>query len=199
MSDDTTTTETLTRRNFLTSATFVAAAAACVACGNCIVAEAAAPPKPGAPAAGGGFKPVPGEYDVGPFSAFLKAPNGVVVDKFAKAPSGFLLVVNEGKVYALTSVCTHKGEQVKAMDGGKQAICPKHDSVFDLDGTPAPVTPDGDKTPARKPLARHGISVNKKGNLVVDTNVTIEFEKRDQEGAFVELKKPAAGGAKKKA
>jgi nitrite reductase/ring-hydroxylating ferredoxin subunit len=191
--------EILTRRNFLTQTVVAscACAAACVfAAGE---ADAQATPKrpPGGPGGPGGpgknpdGKPVVDTYTVGALATFAKQPDGIY-DKFAKAPTAFLVVLNEGKIYALSSICTHKKRLIHTYEKDhKQALCPGHSSVFDLDGTPTPVTPDGDKSPAREPLPRHGISVNAKGMVVVDTNKTFTFDQRNDEGAFIDKKAAA--------
>jgi len=213
--------EILTRRNFLnqTVVASCACAAACVFAAGEADAQTTpkkpggAPNRPGGP--GGPGKnpdgtPVVGTYTVGALASFARQPDGIY-DKFAKAPTAFLVVLNEGKIYALSSVCTHKKRLIHTYEKDKkQAFCPGHSSVFDLDGTPTPVTPDGDKSPAREPLPRHAIAVNAKGMVVVDTSKTFTFEQRNDEGAFVEKKaaapakepteKPKTGtGAKKPA
>jgi len=200
--DQETEVEILTRRNFLTQT--VAASCACAAACVFAAGEADAQTTPKKPGTGGANKggpggqggpgknpdgtPVVGLYTVGALASFAKQPDGIY-DKFAKAPTAFLVVINEGKIYALSSICTHKKRLVHTYEKDhKQALCPGHSSVFDLDGTPTPVTPDGDKSPAREPLPRHGISVNPKGMVVVDTNKTIPFAQRDEEGAFIDKK-----------
>lgn len=190
----------LTRRNFLTQTVIAscACAAACVfAAGD---ADAQTTPKkpgtgganrPGGPGKNPDGTPIVGTYTVGALTSFAKQPDGIY-DKFAKAPGAFLVVLNEGKIYALSSICTHKKRLIHMYEKDhKQALCPGHSSVFDLDGTPTPVTPDGDKSPAREPLPRHAISVNGKGMVVVDTNKTFTFDQRNEEGAFIEKKSAA--------
>jgi nitrite reductase/ring-hydroxylating ferredoxin subunit len=201
--------EILTRRNFLTQTVVAscACAAACVFAGGDAEAQTKKPgtgsqKPPGAPGAqqkNPDGVPVANKYTVGPLASFAKQPDGIY-DKYAKAPGAFLVVLNEGKIYALSSVCTHKKRLIHTYPKDKkQAICPAHSSVFDLDGTPTPVTPDGDKTPARDPLPRHGISVDAKGIVVVDTSKTFTFEQRNDEGAFVEKKAAPAAPAKEPA
>jgi nitrite reductase/ring-hydroxylating ferredoxin subunit len=176
--------EILTRRSFLGQTVFTgcACAAACLFANETIAAPAPPPGK-------GGGTPVAGQTDVGPFAAFGKRPDGIY-DKFAKAPTAFLIVINEGKVYALSSVCTHKKKLVQTYkEDPRQAYCPTHESLFDIDGTPAALGADGDKVQARSPLPRHGVSVNARGNLVVDTSKTFTYDERDKEGAFVAIEK----------
>jgi nitrite reductase/ring-hydroxylating ferredoxin subunit len=191
--------EVLSRRNFLSQT--VVASCACAAACVFAAGEAEGQTTPKKPGTGGTNHPNPGaqpknpdgtpivgKTTVGPLASFAKQPDGVY-DKFAKAPTAFLVVINDGKIYALSSVCTHKKRLIHTYEkDSKQAFCPGHSSLFDLDGTPTPVTPDGDKSPAREPLPRHGISVNPKGMVVVDTSKVIKFEQRDEEGAFIDKK-----------
>ena len=87
------------------------------------------------------------------------------------AGDGFFVVRRGGKLYAVSSHCTHRKVKlvVAKGDGFK---CPRHGSTFDADGR---VT----KSPARKSLPRFGIRVDGSGNVVVDGS--------DDRGGFVSL------------
>ena len=65
-----------------------------------------------------------GPIDAGPAADYDK--DGLY-DKLAKEKQ-ILIMRKDGKLYALTSVCTHKKFLVKVKDG--QYFCPKHSSRF---------------------------------------------------------------------
>ncbi|HVT91069.1 MAG TPA: Rieske (2Fe-2S) protein [Tepidisphaeraceae bacterium] len=101
------------------------------------------------------------KVDIGKPSDFAA---GSVSDKFAKSDK-ILIAHNGDKIYAMTAVCTHrKGTIVLKND---KFTCPSHNSVFSIDGKPT-------AGPARVALARHAISVNEKGILVVDKSKSFE-------------------------
>ncbi len=163
----------LNRRNFL-----AAAATATAACAlGCPFAHADDdddddddPPKP-LPA---------GLIDVGPVTDYAK--DGLY-DKLAKDKQ-ILLTQKGGKLYALTSICTHKKFVVKTKDG--QYFCPKHSSRFTPDGTPAP-KPTGKIGAAKKPLTHYAISIDDKKHVIVDTAKPIDEALAEQAGGFVKV------------
>ncbi len=163
---------------------FLAAAATCACALTCPFAMAA----DDAPAAAAAAAAPAGPTDIGPLADLAKK-DPTVIGTWSKKPTNFLVVVNDGKVYAPTSVCTHKKKRVDPAEGGKSMICSAHDSPFDLEGVPEPVTADGDKTPAKEPLPRHGISVDAKGHVIVDPSKKFAYEQWSDKGSFVALKK----------
>jgi nitrite reductase/ring-hydroxylating ferredoxin subunit len=69
-----------------------------------------------------------------------------------------------GGLYALTSVCTHTGCDVK--QNGSQFWCPCHAATFDLNGEhPTP--------PAYSPLVHYSLCVDATGNIHVDTSTIV--------------------------
>ena len=159
----------LNRRDFLAAA----AAATCACALDCPFALAA-DDKAGAADAG----PV----DVGTLADY---PKDGPYDKFAKKPTSLLIVRDGGKLYAPTAMCTHKNANLKVEDG--EIICPKHDSPFDNQGLPKPMTKEGDETPAKKPLVRYAISQHADGRLMVDKSKTFEQDKWGEAGSFVKV------------
>ncbi len=150
----------INRRNFL-----AAAAAATCACALCPMVRAddddddddAPPPKPlpKGPVAAGNLTDYPKD---GPYDALSKSKQ-------------IILVRQDGKLYAMTALCTHKLFVIKTKDN--QLFCPKHSSRFDLDGKPAK-KPNGKMGPAKKPLVHYAISADANGAITVDTSKTVE-------------------------
>ena len=164
----------LNRRDFLATATATAAALTCACALDCPFALAAED-KPGA---AGDTGPV----DVGTLADY---PKDGPYDKFAKKPNNVLIVRDGGKLYAITSVCTHKKKQLKVEDG--EIVCTAHDSPFDNQGLPKPKTKEGDETPAKEPLDRFAISRNPDGKLIVDKSRRFPKGKWDDAAAFVKV------------
>jgi nitrite reductase/ring-hydroxylating ferredoxin subunit len=106
-------------------------------------------------------------------------------DKFAKKPNSLIVVRDGGKLYALTSVCTHKKKQLKVEEG--EIVCTAHDSPFTNQGIPKPKTKDGDETPAKDPLDRFAISRNGEGRLVVDKSKRFAKGQWEDPASFVKL------------
>jgi nitrite reductase/ring-hydroxylating ferredoxin subunit len=96
-----------------------------------------------------------GPVDVGPLEDF-KAKG--IFDP-AGAGRTFYLVNRAGRLYAVSSTCTHRRVGLVVKDGAFR--CPRHGSAFSVEGE---VT----KAPARKPLQRFAIHVNDEGRVVVD-------------------------------
>ena len=162
------------RREFVTIATVAAAAAAaCTCCGEAFAAEE------GGQGGGGQRGPTPKgaldktPVDVGPKSDYAK--DGVV-DKFSKTHR-VMMVTGSGKIYAFCSTCTHKNCPTKAKDG-QEIMCGCHGSKFSVHGTPT-------KGPAKVALYRLGISVNDKGNIVVDRAKQFDEKHSDDEGSSI--------------
>lgn len=149
----------MNRRTFL-----AAAAAATCACALCPSARAddsdedtdEPPPKllPKGPTAAGNLS------DYAKDGAF---------DSLGKSKQ-IILVRENGKLYALTALCSHKQFIIKEKEG--QLFCPKHSSRFDLDGKPAK-KPNGKLGPAKKPLAHYAISADANGAITVDTSKVV--------------------------
>jgi nitrite reductase/ring-hydroxylating ferredoxin subunit len=147
----------LSRRQFV-------AACACAACATCPALRALAE----AEAAKAG------PINVGPLADFR--------ERGIHDPSGpgrrFFLVNRGGRLYAVSSTCTHKRVGLVAKNGAFR--CPRHGSVFGADGN---VT----KAPARKPLPRYAIHVDEHARLIVDPSAVFEKGAWDDPASFVRL------------
>jgi len=109
-----------------------------------------------------------GPVDAGPLNKYAQYG---VTDRWA-ASDGFFVVSRCGKLYAVSSHCTHKRVQLVIAKGERDGgfKCPRHGSTFDPAGH---VT----KAPARKALPRFGIRVNDAGHIIVDPSV--QFGEKD--------------------
>jgi len=157
----------LNRRQLLVTA----AAVTCACAVGCPFAEAAAAKDTDT-----------SSVDIGTMADY---PKDGPYDKFAKKPAALIVVRDKGKLYALTSVCTHKSKQLKVEDN--EIVCTAHDSPFDNQGVPKAKTKDGDDTPAKKPLVRYAISKDAAGKLIVDKSKSFDKDKWDDPASFVKV------------
>jgi Rieske Fe-S protein len=142
---------------------FVAAAAACAFCAACPENLLAATAK--------------GPVDAGDVSAFMKEG---IYDAFAQS-QGFFLISSKGKVYAASSTCTHKANQVLIDSENRgQLKCEKHGSLFSLDGRVI-------KPPAKRSLPRFGIALDARKHVIVDPTKRFEEGKWNEAGSFLKL------------
>jgi Rieske Fe-S protein len=102
-----------------------------------------------------------GTVDIGPAQNF---PRDGVYDQFADADH-VLVVRQNGQVYAVSSICTHRACDLEAV--GDRLRCPCHGSRFDLSGRVV-------KGPAGRPLPRYAIAAGPGGHLVVDRGVKLQ-------------------------
>ena len=102
--------------------------------------------------------------DCGSVSDFAK--DGIT-DKWV-LKDRFFIVRNEGKLYAPTAICSHKGSTLKLREG--TIFCAKHGSKFDENGEPT-------KGPAKLSLYRYKITKDDKGHVIVDKSK--QFDERD--------------------
>ena len=91
---------------------------------------------------------------------------GKVVDSFKDR--GFWIVRYEGKIYALSTTCTHLGCTPNWLEADKKFKCPCHGSGFYITG----VNFEG---PAPRPLERWAIG-EEEGQLVVDKSKKFQRE-----------------------
>ena len=148
----------LNRREFV-----AAAAAACAFCAACPENLLAATAK--------------GPVDAGDVSTFVK--DGIY-DSFAQS-QGFFLISSKGRLYAASSTCTHKANQVLIdSENQGQLKCEKHGSLFSLDGKVV-------KPPAKRSLPRFGIKLDAKKHVIVDPTKRFEEANWQNAGSFVKL------------
>ena len=151
-----------TRRELLA---LTAAAAAC-ACAGCPLLQATASAVP---------PPRVGPVDVGTPDDF---PRDGIFDRWAR--DGFFLVRRSGRLYALSSTCTHKKVRLVAGKGGDGFKCPRHGSHFDAAG-------NATKAPARKPLPRLAIGLDARGHVVVEPAARLDKRSEDRGAASLKL------------
>jgi cytochrome b6-f complex iron-sulfur subunit len=155
--------EQMNRRELLTAAAVTAAAAcACVmASPSTLFADDATQPST-----------QPAGLDVGLKSDYDK--DGIT-DKFLKSDK-VAVVREDGKIYALTAVCTHKGCTIG--DATDHFLCPCHKGQFNLDGTVK-------MGPPKNPLVRYAISVDANKHLVVDKSKSFTPDQATDPASFV--------------
>jgi nitrite reductase/ring-hydroxylating ferredoxin subunit len=161
----------MNRRNFLVTAATTAAVLSLPVLqeGNLAFAE-----KAGAatqPAGGAGV-------DVGPLKSFDK--DGVTDTWAAKTKAGLLIIRKDGKLYASSSICTHKGCVVQKR--AEDLYCKCHKSVFTFQGnaTAGPAQRSGS-------LPRYAISVNADGHVMVDKTKQFTDKDWDNPASFVKI------------
>lgn len=92
---------------------------------------------------------------------------------------GFFLVNDGQKIFALSSMCTHRACTLKPQGPGLE--CPCHGSTFTATGQ---VT----RGPARRDLWRFAIEKDPAGHLIVHTNQPLSPDQSNQPGAAVVLR-----------
>ena len=93
---------------------------------------------------------------------------GKVVEKFKD--QNIWVVRNDGKIYALSTTCTHLGCTPNWLEGAQKFKCPCHGSGFYISG----INFEG---PAPRPLERWAVSVGDDGQLVVDKSKKFQQER----------------------
>ena len=149
----------LSRRELLVVAATVAAG--CDRDGDKSEPPAAQPASSPAPAAP---PPAPEQVvDAGPVSGFAEDQ---VYDPFRE--QGFFVIRRGGQVFALSSICTHKGCKVRAQPD-QSFFCRCHKSAFDRGGRVV-------SGPAPRPLPRLAVKTGDDGRLLVNLSRPIERE-----------------------
>src|SRR5205085_779706 len=92
---------------------------------------------------------------------------GKVVDSFKDR--GFWIVRYEGKIYALSTTCTHLGCTPNWLEADKKFKCPCHGSGFYITG----INFEG---PAPRPLERWAVGIGDDGQIVVDKSKKFQRE-----------------------
>jgi len=109
--------------------------------------------------------------EIGPPADF--AANSLT-DRFAEH-DGILVAHQGGRIYAMTSVCTHRRGSIELTDGRLQ--CTSHGSVFDSAGRRV-------AGPAKDPLMRYSISLDPRGKLIVDKSRTFDESEWSKPASF---------------
>ena len=103
-----------------------------------------------------------------------------ITTTWIKAPSRIIVVRHEGKIYALTSVCTHRGGMLFERPDKMSLECHKHHATFGIEGN---VT----APPAKVALMRFGISVDDSGALSVDKSKKFTQDQWSDPASFVSV------------
>jgi cytochrome b6-f complex iron-sulfur subunit len=93
---------------------------------------------------------------------------GKVVERFKE--QNMWIVRSDGRIYALSTTCTHLGCTPNWLEKEAKFKCPCHGSGFYMSG----INFEG---PAPRPLERWGISVGDDGQLVVDKSKKFQQER----------------------
>lgn len=139
-------------------------------CGLCLLSGCGS--STGAPA---GEMPVfePGPVDAGPVAGYDR--DGVFD---ACGRRGFFVVRRGGRLFAVSSVCTHQAVLLNA--GRNDLGCPRHGSVFSVDGLVL-------KAPARRSLPHHALRVDHLDHLIVDTSIDVPESDWQRDYAFIRV------------
>lgn len=129
-----------------------------------------------APAADAPAKPASTSVEVGTLKSFDK--DGVT-DTFAgKGKGEFFLIREGGKLYASSSICTHKNCVLQKRTDDLYCKC--HRSSFGVQGT-------AQSGPAKASLARYAISSDAAGKVRVDKSKSFTEKQWDEAGSFIKI------------
>ncbi len=92
------------------------------------------------------------------------------VDETFKTTNGVWIVKEEGKIYALSNICTHLGCIPNWSPSTSTFECPCHGSGYHMNGV-------NFKGPAPRPLERYQIKLNASGKIVVNKTKIFREEK----------------------
>ena len=152
----------MNRRDFVARAAFVATAALCGgSLMRCALADDSEP-----------FPP----FSIGTLADYPK--DGLFNNE--EKQHKILIAREGGKLYVMTCHCTHKGGILNIAPGGDHFICPLHHAQFDDAGNVI-------HGPAKRPLVRYGVSLDAKGNLMVDMSKEFDKEHWDDPAAFIKV------------
>lgn len=96
------------------------------------------------------------------------------VDERWKNQFGVWMVKSEGKLFALSNICTHLGCIPNWLPAELKFKCPCHGSGYYMSG----VNFEG---PAPRPLERYKITMNAEGKIIVDKTKSFRYEKGEWE------------------
>jgi Rieske Fe-S protein len=102
-----------------------------------------------------------------------------ITTTWMKAPNKVAVIRNEGKIYACTTICTHRGAIVNA-ENNSSFECPRHHATYDIQGN---VT----HGPAKVALSHFAISVNNDGHIIVDQSKSFTSDQWDDPNSFVKV------------
>jgi len=127
----------------------------------------------------------PSTFEVGIIKDFSAGADpdvhGVIyVESKWKKEHRFFIIRETSRIYALFARCTHLGCTVNWFPGLGIYKCPCHGSQFHSNGV-------NFAGPAPRPLDRLKISMNAKGNVVVDTSMVYDINEFERQGVYIRL------------
>ena len=127
----------------------------------------------------------PSTFEIGGIEDFSSGADpdahGVIhVDPGWKKEHRFLVIREKSRIYALFARCTHLGCTVNWFPGLGIYKCPCHGSQFHSNGV-------NFAGPAPRPLDRLKISMNARGNMVVDTSVIYDIQEFEKQEVFIRV------------
>ncbi|MBP9674141.1 MAG: ubiquinol-cytochrome c reductase iron-sulfur subunit [Bacteriovoracaceae bacterium] len=108
------------------------------------------------------------------FLAGVPADYAEGIDEKWKEGYGVWIVKQEGRLVALSNICTHLGCIPNWLPAERKFKCPCHGSGFYTSG----VNFEG---PAPRPLERYGIKISDSGQIFVDKTKVFRYEKGEWE------------------
>lgn len=118
----------------------------------------------------------PGPVDVGALESFDK--DGAV-DTWTKQHR-FFVVRQQGKLFAVSAICTHRGTTLRAENDNGRLFCPKHEGTFEINGKLREGKP-------QKSLPHLAIALNDAKHVIVNPSKEIEEKDWDKPGNFIAL------------
>lgn len=113
--------------------------------------------------------------DAGPKSDYTA--DGITTT-WMKMPHRIAVIRHQGKIYACTTVCPHRGGILFKKADLQTLACPRHGATFDIEGN---VT----HMPAKTPLTRYAISVDANGHIIVDKSQSFTHDQWNDPASFV--------------
>jgi nitrite reductase/ring-hydroxylating ferredoxin subunit len=102
-----------------------------------------------------------------------------ITDTWMKPPNKVAVIRHAGRIYAITTVCTHRGAIINA-ENNSTFECPRHHATYDIEGN---VT----HGPAKVALVHYAISVNADGHIIVDKTKSFTATQWDDPDSFVKV------------
>jgi cytochrome b6-f complex iron-sulfur subunit len=127
----------------------------------------------------------PSTFEIGSIDDFASATDpdayGVImVESKWKTEHRFFVIREQSRIYSIFARCTHLGCTVNWFQGLRIFKCPCHGSQFHSNGV-------NFAGPAPRPLDRHKIFMNARGNLVVDTSIVLDIDEFERLKAYIAI------------
>lgn len=106
-------------------------------------------------------------------------PKDVISEKFIQ--HNFFVVRHQGRLFAFTAICPHKGNGL--LDSPQKPgtiICSGHDATFSPEGLPQ-------RGPTKRALARYAITLDSQGRILVDPSREFPRAQWDDKAAYLPM------------